>query len=984
VISQFDPVALLLPHGQVVEVGGNKPFDLDQPDDFWLVLEGQVEIFAIEPTGQSLGSGRTHLGTALAGQAMFGVGDRRPRLPFGMASQRKEGEAKLQAVGLQGTRLLRVPVAKLQEVIRELEDPRAFAPWIDNWLSCIFSQLRQAKPPKIFTALELGKEIRLEEAEQVARSASDVLWVRHVEGHSLFLGREGLEMTAEGHLLPITDETWLVAQTPVLLSIVDTPLLLRSGGIWEGLARFHELLLRYLRQLVREATARERVRLMRKIDLDAATLEGAYRRLASVLGAEPPLLGRADDSVDPLFVACTVVGRAAGLEFKKPVETSKAANLPRLCSVSRIRHRQVILRDDWWKKDNGPLLAFLLEEERGQPRHPVALLPTSPSSYEMVDPLRGTRLPVTAELAETLAGDAQMFYEPLPERPLNFWDLIVLAVKGRRGDLLTILAMGGAGGLLALMAPVLTGQLFGVVVPSANRTLLWQIVVGLLIAAGASSAFQITRSIAVLRLSGKMDGALQSAVWDRLLSLPPSFFRRFTVGDLADRSMGIDSIRQLLAGDIISSALAAVFSVFSFLLLFYYDAMLALAASAVVALLVVVTSSAAWLQIKRQREIFEHNGKLASLLFGLISGIGKLRVAGAEQRAFSMWADNFAKARETSIAAQKVAVVQSSFNATYTVFSSLAIFAMVGLSAESDLPLSSFLAFNAAFGQFQAAAMAIVGALSGVLGIIPLYERLSPILKEAPEVDPAKIDPGELTGDIEFSHISFRYQADGPLILSDVSFRAKPGEFIALVGPSGSGKSTSLRLILAFEQPEAGSIYFDGQDLPSLDVQAVRRQIGVVLQSGKPIVGDIYTNIVGNNPSLTMDDAWEAARMAGLEEDIKAMPMGLHTVISEGAGTFSGGQRQRLMIARAIVNRPRILLFDEATSALDNRTQEIVSRSLTMLKATRIVIAHRLSTIQHADRIYVVEAGRVVEAGNYQELVEKRGLFYQLASRQQT
>ncbi|HEX2644839.1 MAG TPA: ATP-binding cassette domain-containing protein, partial [Thermoanaerobaculia bacterium] len=303
------------------------------------------------------------------------------------------------------------------------------------------------------------------------------------------------------------------------------------------------------------------------------------------------------------------------------------------------------------------------------------------------------------------------------------------------------------------------------------------------------------------------------------------------------------------------------------------------------------------------------------------------------------------------------------------------------LAGEKPLTLGEFLAFNAAFGQFLAAALSMVGVFSSVLAMVPIYERLSPILEETPEVDASKPDAGELAGGIELSHVSFRYQPDGPLILDDVSIRARPGEFIALVGPSGSGKSTCLRLILGFERPTSGSIYYDGQDVSSLDVQSVRRQIGVVLQSGRPLVGSIYSNIVGG-ANLPIDDAWEAARMAGMEEDIKNMPMGMHTVISEGADTFSGGQKQRLLIARALVRRPRILLFDEATSALDNRTQEIVSQSLERLKATRVVIAHRLSTILHADRIYVVEGGRVVEEGTYDELLRSGGTFARLAERQ--
>jgi ATP-binding cassette subfamily C protein len=445
--------------------------------------------------------------------------------------------------------------------------------------------------------------------------------------------------------------------------------------------------------------------------------------------------------------------------------------------------------------------------------------------------------------------------------------------------------------------------------------------------------------------------------------------------------MGIDSIRELLTGNVLTSILAAVFSLFSFGLLFYYSFRLALVALGLVAVLMAVTATLVYLQLRHQRELLYLQGKLASLLFGLIGGIAKLRVGGAEQRAFSLWAHRFAEQRQRSIAAQRVANFQAAFNSVYWTLTSLTIFAMVGFSSEDSLPIGEFLAFNAAFGQFLAAALSMIGVFSSVLTLVPIYERLSPILLEPPEVDTSKAEVGDLSGEIELSHVSFRYQPDGPLILDDVSFRACPGEFIALVGPSGAGKSTCLRLILGFDQATSGSIYFDGQDLTSISLQSVRRQLGVVLQSGRPMVGDIFTNIVGSS-NLGIDAAWEAARMAGLEEDIKAMPMGMHTVISEGAETFSGGQRQRLLIARAVVHRPRIILFDEATSALDNRTQEIVSRSLERLKATRIVIAHRLSTIVNADRIFVLQGGRVIEAGTYQELIRQGGLFAQLAARQ--
>ncbi len=318
---------------------------------------------------------------------------------------------------------------------------------------------------------------------------------------------------------------------------------------------------------------------------------------------------------------------------------------------------------------------------------------------------------------------------------------------------------------------------------------------------------------------------------------------------------------------------------------------------------------------------------------------------------------------------------------TRRVASAPALFALRGLALESDLSVSRFLAFSAAFGQVQAAALTLTSLISGVLAMVPLYERLSPILRERPEIDGSKLEAGELSGDVELAHVSFRYHDDGPLVLTDVSFRARPGELVALVGPSGSGKSTCLRLLLGFERPRSGSIYFDGQDLASLDLKSVRRQIGVVLQNSRPMAGDIYRNIVGTT-DLGVDVAWEAAHMAGLAEDIEVMPMGMHTVISEGGGTFSGGQVQRLMIARAIANRPRMLMFDEATSALDNRNQQTVAESLERLKATRLIVAHRLSTIENADRIYVLDGGRIVEEGTYAELVAKKGLFARLAERQ--
>ena len=398
-----------------------------------------------------------------------------------------------------------------------------------------------------------------------------------------------------------------------------------------------------------------------------------------------------------------------------------------------------------------------------------------------------------------------------------------------------------------------------------------------------------------------------------------------------------------------------------------------------------VSTVSAYFQLRFQRQIFRLRGRISGKLFEFIDNIAKLRVSGTESRAFAAWAREFSAQKEMSIRARGVSNALTVFNSTFPVISLALIFSyaahLMGQPLLHEFTTGAFLAFLAAYIQFQSAALQLNSTVESVLGIVPLYERAAPIFETLPEVDDGKRLPGDLTGLLEINHLSFRYHPNMPFVLRDLSFAVKPGEFVAIVGPSGSGKSTLLRLLVGFEKPESGAIYYDGQDLAGLDIQAVRQQMGVVIQNARLVSGTVFHNIVGS-AALTLDDAWQAARMAGLEQDISEMPMGMHTVISEGGGSLSGGQRQRLFIARAIVKKPRILLFDEATSSLDNQTQSIVSSSLDALQVTRIVIAHRLSTIINADRILVMEKGVVVQCGAHHELVNQNGLFRELAKRQ--
>jgi ATP-binding cassette subfamily C protein len=577
---------------------------------------------------------------------------------------------------------------------------------------------------------------------------------------------------------------------------------------------------------------------------------------------------------------------------------------------------------------------------------------------------------------------AYTFYRPFPPGPLTPWGLLKFALRStRRSDWLFVLVLGLAGSVLGMFTPVATGWIFGSIIPAAQKDQLLLVVLGLLTSAVAVALFQFTRGVAALRLEGRMDGSVQAAIWDRLLNLPAPFFRRYTAGDLAFRALGIGEMRQVLTDVALSVLLSFVFSLTYFGLLFYYDARLAGLACGVFAVALLAVVASAWVQLRYQRGIYQVRGRVAGLVLQLITGISRLRLAGAEDRALAVWARDFSVQKKLAFRARSAANVLTAFNAALPVLGTMALFAAVAALPRDGLSLGAFLAFNAAFVQVLFSAILMASIIGYAVQVVPLYERAKPILETPPEVDPAKAAPGDLSGDIELSHVSFRYQADGPLVLDDVSVHIRAGEFVAFVGPSGAGKSTIIRLLLGFETPTAGSIYYDREDLAGLDRQAVRRQTGVVLQDGKLMPGDLFGNIVGSAP-LTLEDAWEAARQAGLEQDIHDMPMGMQTVVSEGGGTLSGGQRQRLMIARAVVAKPRILLFDEATSALDNETQARVSRSLENLKATRIVVAHRLSTVVNADRIYVMSGGRIVQQGRYQDLMKEGGLFAELMQRQ--
>jgi ATP-binding cassette subfamily C protein len=657
---------------------------------------------------------------------------------------------------------------------------------------------------------------------------------------------------------------------------------------------------------------------------------------------------------------------------------SRGDQLEAIVAASRLRARQVLLRGTWWHHDNGPLLVYRADDQA-----PMALLPLTPRRYHLVDPATGSATPVTATVAETLGAFAVQLYRPLPDRALGKWELFRFNRRELSSNLRSIALLSVLCGLLALAAPLATAYLVDAILPAGQRSQLLLLGLALAVGALAVGAFEISRNIALLRLEGRVDAALQAAVWDRLISLPATFFRAYAAGDLAERAMGVSSARQRLSDIALSASLAAVFSLFSLGMLFAIDWRLALLTLTLVGIFAGVSWIAFRLQLHRQRLLSAQEGQLAGLVLQLILGIAKLRIAGAERRAFAQWATRFIGQKQQTVQVETVSNLLAVWYVTFPILATTATIAAVMLGGGPHLSLAAFLAFSVAQTQLVVALLGLGAALGKVAGVLPLYERALPIVEAPPEVEQTRHHPGVLTGALALERVSFRYREDGPLILDNVSLDICPGEFVALVGPSGSGKSTLLRLLLGFERPTSGTVSYDGQDLVALDLRAVRRQMGVVLQHSSLMSDDIFHNIVGAAP-LSVDDAWAAARLVGLDEEIKRLPMGMYTMISEGGGTFSGGQRQRILLARALARRPRMLLLDEATSALDNAAQAVVARSLATLAVTRVVIAHRLSTIIHADRILVLAGGKVVQCGTHAELMSQGGMFAELVRRQRS
>ncbi len=665
--------------------------------------------------------------------------------------------------------------------------------------------------------------------------------------------------------------------------------------------------------------------------------------------------------------------------------------LRRLVQKGNMQMRAVSLPEGWHKNDTGAIIAYWTPGG-GKERILTALVQESPVKYIAYTPDHSEGFEVTDSVAKEIEKEAFQLYAGFPARKLKMWDLVkFMFLQCWKADYRTILLCSVFAGMIPMATPVITETIFQDIIPILDRQGLATVTQALMVTSFTTAALSIVRSIAVMRISTHIEIAAEAAMWGRLLSMPTKFFRKFTTGELASRMNGVNIAKSLASGGFVDSVFSFFFSFWSIFLMCYYSFKLTAAAVMVWIVYAVFQGLVLKRTLTFQREIIAAGNKTAGTIQQIFAGLAKFRVQGAEEQAYNLWTHDFGISWNKGLALRwqqnYVGLISSlqPFVLTLILYW-IAIYGMGEDGKQTGITYAQFLAFNAAYSGFNGVMGGMLGFIGQYFSLQPQIENLRPLLEEEPESAGERQDAAKLTGQLSVNHLSFAYPdpktgEDGPEILHDVDFSVMAGENVAIVGRSGCGKSTLVRLLLGFEDPKGGSITFDGQDLAELSLPSVRSQMGVVLQNGQLMTGDIYSNIIGTK-LLTQEDAWEAAEAAGIAEDIAMMPMGMQTVISEGSSNISGGQRQRLLIARALVAKPSILIFDEATSALDNRSQAIVTKSLDALKATRIVVAHRLSTIRGCDRIIVMDEGRVAETGSFDELMEKDGLFASLVRRQ--
>lgn len=653
----------------------------------------------------------------------------------------------------------------------------------------------------------------------------------------------------------------------------------------------------------------------------------------------------------PLLTAARDVAQAAGVDVSTTVTSD--ANLQAIANAWDCRFRQVHLSGDWWSTDNGPLLVF---DEGGQP---YALLPDRAGHYWVKSGEDGKSCSLTPEWVKRFQPMAVMFYPSLGLSQVGFSRLRALASVLSRGLLARLFITQALIGLTSLLIPIAMSRLFNDVIPNAEGGLLCQWLLILLVGVLLTGFLSLQQALLFIRLRFRLNIAFQSSVWDRLLRLPIPFLQTFSIGDLSLRSLALDQCQQALSAAVIQGGLNLFFAIFPLLLMFYYAwslALIALVSMFVTGLFYAFIFVAL---VSNERELLSQRSQLAAWVIQLIENISRIRTNGAEERMYHVWVRQFMASLTTFFRLSRWSVWLSVWNAGVSVGVTLLLFAFAA-TRDPAINFGDFIGFLSAFGLFGGSIYAMNQTLLSVAPVLPWLERVEPLLAAKPELNVGGDVLSPLRGRVAFESVSFGYESQ-PLLLDQVTLTIEPGECIGIIGASGAGKSTLIRLLLGFLKPVHGDILIDDHPLSHLNLSAYRSQLGVVLQQDALLTGTILDNITDGDP-MDEDKVHALLARVSLTDMVARLPMGLHTLLTDSGLSLSAGERQRLLIARALSRDPKILIFDEASSALDNLTQAAIHQALLETKQTTILIAQRLSTLKHANRVYQLQAGKLLPA----------------------
>lgn len=950
--------------------------NLGDPDAIYWIADGEIDIYLAEYNESHVGPYH-HLYRFHEGQ-----------LIFGFEKQTSAAKCHAYAKCFTFSQIYKISIKKLLQLLKNTDQVSSkeqsnlknhLATHVERWVTGLMQHALLDMPPLHYDVVPSQAHFCFIQ-ESCVSTKDDLLWMNISQSCCYLYGLSNLAFPPSKLWVPVVNKAWFMAEARAEIKTLPTNKLALNPQYFESILHFNDFISTLFQEKIKQRHKEEWQKAQEKIVVDQEIMRKSNIDMLRVLG-ETNIHSDLQVEVDKVMQVMQYIASKINLTIKPQTDEERALpniqRLERIFNKSKISTRTVKLSDNWYKKEHGVLIGF-----RKFNNDPIALSRESNGQYKAYDPGKKSIYSIDKTTAKHLQSNAYEVYDSLPKDVLNISSLLSLTLQSLAPAFAKLFFISIVISLIALVTPLSAGVLIDAVIPSANLKQLSWFAIALIVTALTIFLLSYARALLLTRLVHQTIYFLQTAVWERLIRLPFQFHQQYSAGELTFKAATFLRILMSFSIGTLEVIITIIFSLINFFILFYISVPLGWVASLLIATNIICILLFTKIISKHELSVNCCAEKLMGCLHQIISGVSKIRLTGSEVRAYRYWSSHMLNYKTVKWKSDLLQNLLKTFLEVYPFLASGILYYSVAISHQEQLlTTGEFITFNIAFTSLLVAISSLDYIIISLVDVSSNLDRLKPVLSTRPEVHKSAQDPKTLHGHIIVDRLSFRYPDTQNLILRNISFTVESGSFVALVGASGSGKTTLLNLLLNFLQPSSGRIYFDAKDLANLDIELVRRQIGVVLQDDSLIPASIRANICGSQ-KFTADEVMSVLKLVGFDQDLKKMPMGIETIVNIGGGGLSGGQRQRLLIARALINKPRILFFDEATSAMDNRSQNAIIELLQGYQATRIIVAHRLSTIIHANIIIAMRDGEIVEMGKFNELMAKKGYFYELCKNQ--